>query len=212
MTRVEEDNIITAYKKGQSINSIAVDHLTYAMTIRRILEKNDVKLRHDKCGKGTPQVKRGEELIAWAKSQGRPVTKAELAKVAGTKRLSPSYFVKYPELGEYVVIHEQDDLKEYANSLYYWLRKNNIPYKPNDRTKLKKSVTALLLGKYTGLAIQINIKPKYVSKERYESLMKAKLHRAVVEGIFILWLDEDSFADLDSLLPLLETLRPNKEE
>ena len=57
---------------------------------------------------GEPYVQNGEKLIEWAKAQGRLVTKAELAEVIGTKRLSPSYFIKYPELSKYVVIHIQN--------------------------------------------------------------------------------------------------------
>lgn len=207
MTTIEENNIINAYKRGKSMTSIARDHCTYATTICRILEKHGIPLRHDIRGKGRLQVKYGEELIEWAKSQHRPVTKAELANYIGTKRLSPSYFIKYPELGQYVVTHEQKDLQEYADKLYAWLQKNNIQYKPNDRTKLKMSVTALLLGEYSKLALQINIKPSSMSKDRYNKVMKTKLHRASEMGMTILWLDKESFNDLDSLIPLMEAFK-----
>ena len=112
------EKMITKYNNGDSLNSIAKDFHTYPTTIKRILERHDVELRHDERKEGRLYVKDGEKLIEWAKAQKRLVTKAELAKVAGTKRLSPSYFIKYPELGQYVVTHEQNELQEYSQKLY----------------------------------------------------------------------------------------------
>ena len=199
--------IIEAYNQGQSLNAIARTFGTHAITVKRILQKCDVKLRHDTLKKGTLQVQHGEELIEWAKAQGRLVAKAELAERLGRKRLSPSYFIKYPELGKYIITYTQNELQDYSQKLYNWLQKNNILYKPNDRTKLRVSVTALLLGEYSKIALQINIKPKYVSKERYEKAIKTKLRRAAANGILILWLDEKSFENLDSLKPLMDALK-----
>jgi len=193
------EKMITKYNNGDSLNSIAKDFHTYPTTIKRILEKHDVELRHDERKEGRLYVKDGEKLIEWAKAQKRLVTKAELAKVAGTKRLSPSYFIKYPELGQYVVIHEQNELQEYSQKLYNWLQKNNIPYKPNDRTKLKVSVTALLLGDYSDIVMQIAIKPKCVSLKKYSEDMIGRKNRAHEQDMRILFLHEEDFKDLDTL-------------
>lgn len=193
------EKMITKYNNGDSLNSIAKDFHTYPTTIKRILEKHDVELRHDERKEGRLYVKDGEKLIEWAKAQKRLVTKAELAKVAGTKRLSPSYFIKYPELGQYVVTHEQNELQEYSQKLYNWLQKNNIPYKPNDRTKLKVSVTALLLGDYSDVVLQIAIKPKCVSLKKYSEDMIGRKNRAHEQDMKILFLHEEDFKDLDTL-------------
>lgn len=193
------EKMITKYNNGDSLNSIAKDFHTYPTTIKRILERHDIKLRHDERKEGKLYVKDGEKLIEWAKAQKRLVTKAELAKVAGTKRLSPSYFIKYPELGQYVVTHEQNELQEYSQKLYNWLQKNNIPYKPNDRTKLKVSVTALLLGDYSDIVLQIAIKPKCVSLKKYSEDMIGRKNRAHEQDMRILFLHEEDFKDLDTL-------------
>ena len=210
MTKEERDfEIVYAYKKGQSINSLAKKYSTYPITISRILKNRGVELRHDtsKSKKGNLKVECGDELIEWAKSQGRPVTKQELAKQINRKRLSPSYFIKYPELGRYIVTREQKDLQDYAEKVYKWLQKNDIPYKPNDRTKLGLSLTALLLNEYSNLALQLNIKPKYISKENYAKSIKMRLRKAGEAGITILWLDKETMRDLDSLKLLIETLK-----
>lgn len=193
------EKIITAYNNGQSMTSIAKDYDTYATSIRRLLIKNNVELRHDELKEGQLYVKHGEELIEWAKAQGRLVTKAELAKIAGTKRLSPSYFIKYPELGQYVATREQNELKEYSQKLYDWLQKNNIQYKPNDRTRLKVSVTALLLGDYSDIVLQIAIKPKCMSLKKYSEDMIEKKNRAHEQNMTILFLHKTDFEDLDLL-------------
>ena len=204
---MNETKIIEAYNNGQSMNSIAKEYNTYATSIKRILKKNHVELRHDVAVKGAYCVKDGEKLLEWAKAQGRLVTKAELATVLGKKRLSPSYFIKYPELGQYIETREQKELQDYSQRLYTWLQKNNIPYKPNDRTKLKVSVTALLLGEYNGLAMQINIKPKNISKKRFETDTNEKLQRALENDIFIIWLNEEHFKNLDSIKKLLDAFK-----
>ena len=206
----EEDKIVCAYKNGQSMNRIAKEFNTYATSIKRILEKNNVKLRHDSKEKGELYVKDGEKLIEWAKAQGRLVTKMELAKVIGTKRLSPSYFLKYPELGQYVEIDMQNELNEYYKKLYEWLKENNIPYKPNDRTKLKVSVDALLLGKYSNIAIQISEKPQYVSKKKHEENMQLKLFRAKEANVKILFVTKEDFESFDKLNKLLDDIKNNK--
>ena len=92
----KEAKIIDAYNSGQSMNAIAKEFHTYPTSIRRILKRHNVKLRHDTRKKGELYVKDGEKLIEWAKAQGRLVTKDELAEVVGRKILSPSYFLKYP--------------------------------------------------------------------------------------------------------------------
>lgn len=203
----KETKIVDAYNNGQSMNAIAKEFHTYPTSVRRILKRYNVELRHDTREKGKLYVEDGEKLIEWAKAQGRLVTKAELAKVAGTKRLSPSYFLKYPELGQYVEIDIQNDLKEYYQKLYEWLKENDIPYKPNDRTKLKISVDALLLGKYSNIAIQISEKPRYVSKKRHKEAMQLKSLRAKEAGITIIFLNKENFESLDNVKTLLDDLK-----
>lgn len=205
--KIDNQAIIDAYKNGQSLNAIARAFGTYATTVKRVLEKNDVELRHDAVTKGAIIVQNGEKLIEWAKSQGRPVTKSELAKVLGKKRLTPSYFVKYPELGKYVVRREQKDIEKYTEKLYQWLNDNHIQYKPNDRTKLKVSVDALLLGEYSGLAIQIQEKPTCISTKKFEERIKLKMRRAKEADVVIVFLNKEHFEDLDSIKGLLDSLK-----
>ena len=204
---IDNQAIIDAYKNGQSLNAIARAFGTYATTVKRVLEKNGVELRHDAITKGAIIVQDGEKLIEWAKSQGRPVTKSELAKVLGKKRLTPSYFIKYPELGKYVVRREQKDIEKYTEKLYQWLNDNHIQYKPNDRTKLKVSVDALLLGEYSGLAIQIQEKPTCISTKKFEERIKLKMRRAKEADVVIVFLNKEHFEDLDSIKGLLDSLK-----
>ena len=199
--------MIDEYSKGLSMNEIARNHNTYPTSVRRILKQNGVELRHDAVRKGSLIVQDGEKLIEWAKSQGRLVSRKELAKVLGKKRLSPSYFIKYPELGQYVITHEQKDVLEYSEKLYKWLKENNIPYKPNDRTKLGLSVNALLLGEYTGIAIDIFIKPVYVSKRKHEEDTKSKMSKAKENDITIIFLNEEHLKNLDEIKGLLDSLK-----
>ena len=199
--------MIDEYNKGLSMNEIARNHNTYPTSVKRILEQNGVELRHDAVRKGSLVVQDGEKLIEWAKAQGRLVSKKELAKVLGRKRLSPSYFIKYPELGQYVITHEQKDILEYSEKLYEWLKENDIPYKPNDRTKLGLSVNALLLGEYTGLAIDIFIKPVYISKRKHEEDTNTKMRKAKENGIVIIFLNEEHFKNLDEIKELLDSLK-----
>ncbi len=205
--KIDYEAIIEAYNNGESMNSIARAFGTYATSVKRILEKHDVELRHDDKKEGSLYVKDGEKLIEWAKAQGRLVTKAELAAVVGRKKLSPSYFIKYPELGQYVTTREQKELQEYSQKLYSWLKENNISYKPNDRTKLGVSVTALLLGEYSNLAIEIFIKPTYISKKKHEENMKLRMSRAKEVDMTVIFLSEEHFADLDSIKGLLDSLK-----
>ena len=205
--KIDNQAIIDAYKNGQSLNAIARAFGTYATTVKRVLEKNDIELRHDAVTKGAIIVQDGEKLIEWAKSQGRPVTKSELAKVLGKKRLTPSYFIKYPELGRYVVRREQKDIEKYTEKLYQWLNDNHIQYKPNDRTKLKVSVDALLLGEYSGLAIQIQEKPTCISTKKFEERIKLKMRRAKEADIVIVFLNKEHLEDLDSIKGLLDSLK-----
>lgn len=205
--RLNSDKIIELYNNGQSMTTIARELHTYATSVKRVLERHGIELRHDAKRAGTLYVQDGEKLIEWAKAQDRLVTKAELAKVIGKSRLSPSYFEKYPELGQYVETYGQNDLQIYSQKLYEWLQKNHITYKPNDRTKIKMSVTALLLGEYEGLALQVHIKPKSVSKKQYDETVKAKVRRASKSGVFIIWLNKEHFNDLDSIVGLLNAFK-----
>ena len=206
--KIETSAIIEAYEKGQSINSIARAFGTYPTSIRRILERNNVKLRHDSRKKGELYVQDGEKLLEWAKAQGRLVTKAELAAIIGKSKLSPSYFIKYPELGQYVETRTQKSLEIYINQLYNWLKENNIPYKPNDRTVLEGlSLDALLLGEYSNLALQMSEKVTYVSKKKHEENIKQKLERAEKAGIKIIFLSKEHFENLDEVKLLLDSLK-----
>lgn len=205
--KIDYEAIIEAYENGESMNSIARAFGTYAATVKRILEKHGVELRHDHKQEGSLYVKDGEKLIEWAKAQGRLVTKAELAKIAGTKRLSPSYFIKYPELGRYITTQGQKELEIYYKKLYNWLQENHIPYKPNDRTKLGVSLDALLLEDYEGLAIQIVQKPTAISKKVYEDRALLRVQRAKKAGVVIIFLDDEHFKDLDGVKALLDSLK-----
>lgn len=199
--------IIEAYQSGESMTSIAKKFHTYTTTIKRILERNNITLRHDIKREGTLYVQDGEKLINWIKKQDRLVTKSELAKVIGKKKLSPSYFIKYPELGQYIQPDVQSDLENYYQKLYSWLQKNNINYKPNDRTKLKVSVDALLLGDYNNIALQIIEKPKCVSKKQHDINMKLKQERANEVGIDIIFLNKKQIENLDEIKILLDKLK-----
>lgn len=206
--KIETSAIIEAYENGQSINSIAKVFGTYPTSIKRVLERNSVKLRHDSRKKGELYVQDGEKLLEWAKAQGRLVTRTELAAVIGKTKLSPSYFIKYPELGQYIETRAQKSLKAYVNRLYDWLKKNNIPYKPSDRTILEGvSVDALLLGEYSNLAIHISERATYVSKKKHEENIKQKMERAEKAGIRIIFLNKDHFENLDDVKLLLDSLK-----
>ena len=202
--KIETNAIVEAYKNGKSMNAIAKAFGTYPTTIKRVLKRNNVELRHDVKRKGSLYVQNGEKLIEWAKAQGRLVTKVELAKIIGTKRLSPSYFVKYPELGKYVKLDIQNDLQEYYDKLYEWLQKNNIDYKPQDRTKINMTLDALLLGKYSNIALCIYKKPKTVSTNKYEINKKEKIKKARKAGITLIFIK--NFEDFDTLKDLLDSL------
>lgn len=205
--KIDYEAIIEAYNNGESMNSIARAFGTYATSVKRILEREGIDLRHDGRKKGTLHVKDGEKLIEWAKAQGRSVTKAELARLVGRKRLSPSYFLKYPELGQYVKTEAQSELQEYYEKLYNWLKANHIQYKPSDRTKLKVSVDALLLGEYSNLLIHIAEKPYYVSKRKHEENMKLRMRRAKEIGMTVVFLNKEHFDNLDEIKGLLDALK-----
>lgn len=210
-TKIEPKEIIRAYQDGQSLHSIARAFGTYPTTVKRILIRNNIELRSTST-RGELLVNDGEKLIEWAKAQGRLVSKAELAKVAGTKRLSPSYFIKYPELGQYVKSYEQKELLKYTEQLFKWLKDNNILYKPNDKTALEGiSVQALLLGKYEGMIIVLDIKPYSMSQKRYNEIIRRRLVKANEKGLIVLFLKEEHFEDLDSIRELLDSLKYSKE-
>ncbi|MBQ2350563.1 MAG: hypothetical protein II393_04865 [Cytophagales bacterium] len=210
-TKIEPKEIIRAYQDGQSLHSIARAFGTYPTTVKRILIRNNIELRSTST-RGELLVNDGEKLIEWAKAQGRLVSKAELAKVAGTKRLSPSYFIKYPELGQYVKSYEQKELLKYTEQLFKWLKDNNILYKPNDKTALEGiSVQALLLGEYEGMIIVLDIKPYSMSQKRYNEIIRRRLVKANEKGLIVLFLKEEHFEDLDSIKELLDSLKYSKE-
>ena len=210
-TKIEPKEIIRAYQDGQSLHSIARAFGTYPTTVKRILIRNNIELRSTST-RGELLVNDGEKLIEWAKAQGRLVSKAELAKVAGTKRLSPSYFIKYPELGQYVQSYEQKELLKYTEQLFKWLKDNNILYKPNDKTALEGiSVQALLLGEYEGMIIVLDIKPYSMSQKRYNEIIRRRLVKANEKGLIVLFLKEEHFEDLDSIKELLDSLKYSKE-
>ena len=45
--KIECDKIIELYNNGESMNSIAKKLNTYATTVKRMLEKEGIKIRHD---------------------------------------------------------------------------------------------------------------------------------------------------------------------
>jgi hypothetical protein len=205
--KIDYKAVIEAYNNGQSLNAIARAFGTYPTSIKRVLEREGVELRHDERAKGMLCVTNGEKLLEWAKAQGRLVTQAELAEVVGTKRLSPSYFLKYPELGQYVKSETQNELQEYYDKLYAWLQKNNIPYKPGDRKTLKLSVDALLLGEYSNIILQIAEKPLYTSKKKHDNAMELRMTRAKALGMTVIFLSKEHFDNLDEIKGLLDDLK-----
>ena len=211
--KIEPQGIIEAYENGQSLNAIARAFGTYPTTVRRILERNDIELRHDAMVKGSHTVLNdGEKLIEWAKAQGRLVTRKELAEVVGKTRLSPGYFQKYPELGQYVASYEQKDIQKYTEQLFTWLQKNDISYAPNDRSALEGiPVQAKLLNKYDGILITIDIKSVSISNARYKEMIRRRLKKANEKGLIMLFLKEEHFEDLDCIKGLLDSLKYSKE-
>lgn len=211
--KIEPQGIIEAYENGQSLNAIARAFGTYPTTVRRILERNDIELRHDIDEKGSHnKLKDGEKLIEWAKTQGRLVTRKELAKVIGKTRLSPGYFQKYPELGQYVASYEQKDIQKYTDQLFTWLQENEISYSPNDRSALEGiPVQAKLLEKYDGIVISIDIKSTSISNARYKEMVRRRLKKANEKGLIILFLKEEHFEDLDCIKGLLDSLKYVRE-
>ena len=203
----DDEKIIEAYRSGRSMNSIAREYDTYATTIKRVLISHEIEIRKDDKRKGALYVKDGEKLIEWAKAQGRQVTKAELADVLGKKRLSPSYFIKYPELGQYIVTDEQNEFEEYYTQLYEWLQKNGIPYKPNDRTRLGVTVDVLLLGDYEDIAIQLSDRPRNVSTKTHDKRMRMKSYNAAETGLKLVFLKTEHFKNLDEVKKLLDSLK-----
>lgn len=208
MKEIDNEKVIKAYNNGQSMNSIARELNTYPTTISRILEKNHIELRHDNRKKGEYYVSNGEKLLEWAKAQGRLVTKSELAKIIGRKKLSPSYFIKYPELGQYIKTTNQKSLDKYINKLYLWLKANNIPYKPQDRKTLAGlSVDALLLGDYEHLALDISEKAPYVSRKKHAKIISEKTERAKTAKLTIIFLNKKQLENLDEVKTLLDDLK-----
>lgn len=204
---VVEKEIIDAYNSGESMNSIAKKFHLYPTSVRRILQKNNVELRHDSKKDKQLYVKNGEKLIEWAKAQGRLVTREELAAVIGTKRLSPSYFVKYPEIGKYVKIRSQKDLVDYKRILYDWLKENKIPYKPSDRTKIGYSIDALLLEDYSNIALQVTVKPAHKGERIHNKEIKNKTQACKDKGVILLSLEKEQLENLDELKDLLDSLK-----
>lgn len=203
--KFDEVAIIKAYRDGKSMYQIAKLFGTHTTTVSRILKKHEIEIRPDQTKKGKLFVQDGDKLIEWAKAQGRPVTKAELAEVLGKVRLSPSYFVKYPELGKYVAGHESSEFGECYEKLYRWLNEHNIPYKPNDKTKLNVTVDVLLLGDYANIALQIVDRPRNVSTKVHNAKLAKKAHKASEIGLKLIGLTQENFDnDLDGLEGLLE--------
>ena len=211
--KIEPRGIIEAYENGQSLNSIARAFGTYPTTIKRILERNDIELRHDIDRKGSHnKLNDGDKLIEWAKTQDRLVTRKELAEILGKTRLSPGYFQKYPELGQYVASYEQKDITKFTTQLFNWLQKNEISYSPNDRSALEGiPVQAKLLEKYDGILIVIDIKSSAISNARYKEMIRRRLKKANEKGLIMLFLKEEHFDYLDSIKGLLDSLKYARE-
>lgn len=211
--KCDTKTIIEMYANGKSFNSIAKTFKTYPTTIKRILERNNVELRHDVPTKGSYTILTdGDKLIKWAKAQNRLVSKIELAKVIGKTRLSPKYFQIYPELGQYVMPYEQKDIQSYSKQLYDWLKKNNISYVPNDRSALGGvPVHAKLLKDYEGILLFIDIRPQTVSVKKYSEMIGRKLKSAKQRNLNIVFIKEAYFEDLDYIKGVLDSLLYSKE-
>ena len=206
--KIDEAKVVEAYNKGLTMNAIARDFHTYPTTVKRILDKHDIPVRLDGPKKGVLSVKDGDKLIEWAKAQGRPVTKTELAAVLGKARLCPSYFTKYPELGKYVMSDERKEFHEYYEKLYKWLEIRNIPYKRNDRTKLNVAIDVLLLGEYSNIAIEIVERPKSVSNKLHNERLLKKTYKADIAGVKLVKLTKKHFEEnLEGLETLLNSLK-----
>lgn len=205
--RYDSAEIIKAYEEGLSINAVARKFDTYPTTVKRILDRFGVEIKSEGVTKGMLYVKDGEKLIEWAKAQGRLVTKAELAAVIGKTKLSPSYFIKYPELGRYVASDERKEFDEYYKKLYSWLDEHGIAYKRNDKTKLKVTVDVLLLGKYSNIAMEITERPRTVSTKVHRARMNKKMYNASEAGVRLIGLTKEHFEkDLDGLKDVLDKL------
>jgi hypothetical protein len=206
--KLDEMKIIDEYNNGKSMNAIAEELSIYTMTVKRILEKHDIELRHDGKKKGSLYVKDGEKLIEWAKAQGRLVTKQELAKQLGRARLSPSYFIKYPELGQYVVSSEQAEFREYYSELYVWLQRHGIPYKTNDKSTIGAKIDVLLLGDYSGIIMQLAERPKNVSTRVFKERLRRCYYEADRLGFKVVELRKEHFEKaLDGLKETLDELK-----
>lgn len=203
------DTIIKLYNEGNSMNEIARRLRTYPSTIKRVLDRHEVATRkRSESLKGMLYVKDGDKLVEWAKAQGRLVTKQELAEQLGKTKLSPSYFVKYPELGQYVVANEQSEFKEYYSELYVWLQRHGVPYKTNDKTTLGAKVDVLLLGDYSGIAMLLTERPKNVSTRVHNERMNRCLSEASRLGIKMIELKKEHFEKaLEGLKETLDSLK-----
>ena len=207
--KIDYECVIKDYNNGASLNELARAYGTYPTTITRILKEHHIPLRHDARKKGEFYVKDGNKLIEWAKSQGRLVTKAELAAVLGKSRLSHSYFEKYPELGQYIKNYSNNELNIYIEKVAKFLQDNDIYYKPNDKTKLGVSVDFLLLGEYSNIALQIDVKPHNISIKRYRAEMYSKSVRADLYGVYLLLFSKK---DLENETDLKRILNEMKED
>lgn len=200
LTEADMPAIIEEYINGATLCGVARKYHTYPTTVKRLLQKNNIEIRDGTVRKGDVLVTDGDKLLEWAKAQDRLVTKAELAKLIGKTRLSHSYFVKYPELGQYIKPCEQQEISLYAQQLYKWLRTNRISYKPNDRRALEGTpVHAALLGKYKNTLIHIAIKPNTMSRKNFTMSMESKQERARKKGFDLIFLTVRDFPNLKVL-------------
>ena len=97
-------------------------------------------------------------------------------------------------------------MREYTQKLYNWLKENDIPYKPNDRTRLKLSIDALLLKEYTNIAIHIAEKPKYISKKAYTEGLRERTERAGKAKVNLIFLTKEDLDNPERLAKLKKAL------
>ena len=71
--KIDNQAVIDAYNNGESMNAIARAFGTYPTTIKRVLEKNNVELRHDAATKGTVFVRDGVYPFGTAAAFGASV-------------------------------------------------------------------------------------------------------------------------------------------
>ena len=69
------------------------------------------------------------------------------------------------------------------------------------------AVTALLLDEYSNFILQLDIKPKCISKKKFETDMREKLWRSAVAGMEFIYVDKKDFENLDYLKRFMDDIK-----